>query len=91
MAQTFDMVYHVGMARAFTLYGPAAGEWIRAQNGVKAVTDDERALRIATLVHRNMGKGAETQVAIDLIKRVASEGLESVADLCTAKPKGTAA
>ena len=91
MARAFDVMYHVCMAKTFTLYGPAAGEWIRAQEGVKAVTDDERALRIATLVYRNMGKGAETRVAIDLIKRVASEGLESVADLCTAKPKGSAA
>lgn len=91
MARAFDVMYHVCMAKMFTLYGPAAGEWIRAQEGIKAVTDDERALRIATLVYRNTGKGAETRVAFDLIKRVASEGLESVADLCTAKPKWSAA
>jgi len=74
------------MGRSFTVYGEAAGELIRAQQGRAARDDDARALRIATLVMMNMGRGADQRVAADLIKRVASEGLESVADLCTAKP-----
>lgn len=90
MARACDMVYHAGMAR-FTLYGAAAGEWLCAQAGFRARTDDERALRIATLVHRNMGRGADARFAAELIKVVARDGLEVAADLCTTKPNGSAA
>jgi len=34
----------------FTLHGPAAGSYLQAQEGVLPTTDDERALRIATIV-----------------------------------------
>lgn len=69
----------------FTVYGEAAGELIRAQAGTPAKTDDERALRIATLVHMNMGRGADQRRAVALIKAVAREGLEAAAMICTAQ------
>ena len=81
------MVYHVGMGKTLTVYGDAAGELIRAQLGAKARDDNERALRIATIVHMNMGRGADQRVAVALIKAVAKDGLERAADVCTAKPK----
>jgi len=69
----------------FTVYGDAAGELIRAQAGKPAKTDDERALRIAALVHMHMGRGADQGLAIALIKAVARDGLEAAAMVCTAR------
>jgi hypothetical protein len=69
----------------FTVYGEAAGELIRAQHGAPARTDDERALRIATLVYTNMGRGADQRLAVALIKAVARDGLEAAATICTAR------
>ena len=71
----------------FTVYGDACGELLRAQAGALARTDDERALRIATLVHMNMGKGADQRRAVALIKAVASDGLEAAALICTVQKK----
>jgi len=68
--------------KTFTLRGPAAGAFVEAQQGIEAKTDDERALRIATLIHLNMQTSPETAIA--LIKCVASKGLEAAAKICTA-------
>ncbi len=76
------------MGKSFTVYGEAAGELLRAQSGAEARTDDERALRVATLVHMNMGRGADQRVAMALIKAVANDGLDAAAKVCTAKVKG---
>lgn len=74
--------------RGFKLYGPAAGAFLFAQAGEPAQTDDERALRVATLVAVNMGKDADTSVAVRLIKLVAEKGLVAAAAECTAKRPG---
>jgi hypothetical protein len=75
------------VGRTVTLRGEAAGEFIRAQTGRVPQDDDERALRIATLVHMNM-VSENTRTAIALIKAVARDGLEAAAAICTAKDKG---
>lgn len=74
-------------ARTVSVWGPAAGALIRAKSGEPADNDDERALRVATLVHMNMGRGADTSVAVGLIKAVARDGLAKVAETCTAEKK----
>jgi hypothetical protein len=76
------------MGKSVTLYGEAVGEFIRAQRGSPAHTEDEQALRIATLVHMNMGRGADQRAAVALIKAVARDGLEAAATICTAKAQG---
>jgi hypothetical protein len=68
--------------KTFTLEGEAAGEFIRAQAGQLPTDDNERALRVATLVGLNLQTSPETAVA--LIKLVAREGLEAAAKVCTA-------
>jgi hypothetical protein len=79
------------MARrsTFTLRGEAAGEYVRAQGGALPQDDDERAMRVATLVHVQMLTGDE-KTARALIKLAAREGLEAAAKACTAiKETGT--
>ncbi len=73
----------------FTVYGEAAGELICAKEGKPARTDDERALRIATFIYMNMGRGADQHVAIALVKAVAKDGLEEAATICTARRQPT--
>ena len=70
-------------ARKFSVHGPAAGEYVCAQEGVVPQTDDERALRIATLVHVTMQTRPESAAA--LVKLVAREGLAAAAKVCTAR------
>jgi len=70
--------------KTFTLHGPAAGEYIRAQAGAVAKTNDECALRVATFVHLYMG-GSDPSVAVALVKAVAEKGLEAAAKICTAQ------
>jgi hypothetical protein len=72
----------MGKSKTFTLKGAAAGEFIRAQSGHVPKDDDERAMRIATLVGLNMQTSPEAAAA--LIKLVAREGLEAAAKVCTA-------
>jgi hypothetical protein len=76
------------MGKGVTLYGEAVGELLRAQAGAPARGEDEQALRIATLVHMNMGRGADQRAAVALIKAVAKNGLEAAAAICTAKVQG---
>ena len=75
-----------GRSKGISLRGAAAGAFIRAQKGTKPENDDERALRVATVVHMRMsGKtGDDSKIAIALIKQVAEEGLEAAAKTCTA-------
>jgi hypothetical protein len=73
------------MGKTITLKGAAAGEYIRAQAGVTPQTDDERALRVATLVQMYMS--TEPKVAVALVKAVARDGLEAAAKICTAEKK----
>jgi len=73
--------------KTFTLKGPAAGSYVEAQAGVLPATEDERALRVATIVHLEMQTSPETAVA--LVKLVAREGLEAAAKICTAKRVNT--
>lgn len=75
------------MAKGVTVYGDAAGELLCAQEGKLCRTDDERALRIATIVFMNMGRGADQRRAVALIKAVAESGLEKAAEICTAKKR----
>jgi hypothetical protein len=63
--------------KTFTLKGKAASEYLRAQEGRVPCTDEERALRIATLVHLHMS--VDERVAVALIKSVARDGLEAAA------------
>jgi hypothetical protein len=77
----------MGGRRGVTLHGGAAGAFIGAQAGHIPVDDDERALRIATIVHMNMGRGADQRVAVALIKAVAKDGLEAAAKICTARKR----
>ena len=74
-------------SRGISLHGAAAGAFINAQRGQIAENDDERAMRIATLVHMYMsGKsGDDSPTAVALIKLVATDGLEAAAKVCTAK------
>jgi hypothetical protein len=72
--------------KSITLKGAAAGAFIRAKMGRPAETDDERALRVATVVHMFMG--VNPQIAVSLIKTVAREGLEAAAQDCTVTPDG---
>lgn len=72
-----------------SLRGAAAGAFVDAQSGVPATTDDERALRVATLVHMNMSRGGDERAAIALIKQVVRDGLDAAADTCTAKRGGS--
>ena len=75
----------MGRNKGITLHGAAAGAFIRAQEGIKPEDDNERALRIATVVHMYMsGKAGDgSPTAIALIKLVAKEGLEAAAKKCT--------
>ena len=74
------------MGKSISLRGAAAGAFIRAQQGAAADTDDERALRVATVIHMYMsGKAGDgSPTAIALIKLVAKEGLAAAAKACTA-------
>jgi len=71
--------------KSITLTGPAAGAFIRAQLGHRADSEDEQALRVATMVHMEMSKGGSPAAAVALIKALAKDGLEVVAGICTAK------
>lgn len=68
--------------KTFTFKGAAAGAYMAAQSGAPALTDDERALRVATIVHLYMQTDPKTAVA--LIKQVAKDGLAVAAKTCTA-------
>jgi hypothetical protein len=71
--------------KTYTLKGAAAGAFVNAQCGTPAKDDNERALRVATLIHLNMQTSPESAVA--LVKAVAKYGLEFAAKICTADRK----
>jgi hypothetical protein len=90
-AHRFDRgcVFQEETMAKISLRGAAAGAFVDAQSGVPATTDDERALRVATLVHMNMSRGGDERAAIALIKQVVRDGLDAAADTCTAKRGGS--
>jgi hypothetical protein len=65
------------MGKTVSLRGPAAGAFVRALRGAAPLDDDERALRVAAVVHMYMKLDTKegTQKAVDIIKRVAKGGL----------------
>lgn len=67
--------------RSFTLEGPAAGAYSDAQAGKPATTLDEQALRVAAFVHLKMQ--SDPAFAVELIKRVAIDGIKRVASSLT--------
>ena len=72
------------MGKTVTLKGPAAGAFMRAKMGERATTDDERALRVATMIYAEMQSGAAgVERAKMMIALVARDGLEKVADALT--------
>lgn len=68
--------------KTFTLKGPAAGAYLAAQAGALAVTVDDQALRVASVIALYMQ--TDSAVAVALIKQVAKDGLEAASKTCTA-------
>lgn len=77
------------MSRGITLRGDAARAFVEGMTGVLPTTDDDRAMRIATFIHLNMSRGGDQTKAIALIKLVARDGLEAVANGLTDERRPT--
>jgi len=73
--------------KSMTLHGPAFVALLRAQEGLPALDDAERALRIATVVHMHMLKPEDMRLAVAIIQCVARDGLARAADVCTVRRK----
>ena len=69
--------------KSISLKGAAAGAFFNALAGRPAISPDEQALRIATIVSIEMSKAGDSRKAVALIKMVAAEGLEAAAKVCT--------
>jgi hypothetical protein len=65
------------MGKSISLRGPAAGAFVRALQGAAPLDDNERALRVAAAVHMYMKLNTKdgTEKAVDIIKKVAKDGL----------------